>query len=775
MNIGAFGENFPYSNFHDLNMDWIIKIAKDFLDQYTHIQETIDTGLTELDEKAEALQTLLQEWYNTHSEDIADQLASALADLNAWYTTHQNYLDKTLAQNILAFDTHANTKAQETIASIPADYTTLSEEVKSLKGTVGEENTTGVQDVVTTNPNPLAFERAVLNGDTGVTTPATYRITNRDLQYCLSDIHITVAPGFRHYVGKYSSDGTYQAGTGWINENSYYTIEKGTYYKLQIARMSGSESTSELADFTEFTKGCIMTYRLHDMVKAYMNSLHLIDVNSFVYKVSANTAGGTQTIFKNVQLPAGQYFIQCQQDVTLQSAGRNMFFYTNTGTNETVYENPVSHLPGGTHTWYIDLPAGTYSFFMLTNNPSANVVNSDFVLGNALNNTVLTQQTSVLRSNPDDITYDSIYYILNNTYTPEEHGLLITTKNGYYLNQTFISNLCVVYSRRHTGTAWTTWMRQFVYCSYANMGLGDGFGYLTESRHNESNTIKLQQYYDWHNNLLRIRASSDNGNAWRDWSTFRPINYNTNYSGFLPCKKQLWFDTEYNATMGQGIAVYNNFLFAIYNRTDGHGISVYSMTSTKEDGSLTLLLRNPNMEIGHGNAIQFGQILDGEYPHLYISGWNDNKVYEYKYDQTGFTLVRTHSLPSNLVYTTVAVNELEKTFYIFNCDVVPEVMYNYDFIKWNYETQTIISQRKTEPFMTMQDCEFACGVILVAGGYGQTGNPSTCYIYDTDGNRIGSVGLNERLTTTEIEGVSYDRITGELYIGQSYFMYRVRG
>ena len=27
MNGGAFGENFPYSNFHDLNMDWIIKIA----------------------------------------------------------------------------------------------------------------------------------------------------------------------------------------------------------------------------------------------------------------------------------------------------------------------------------------------------------------------------------------------------------------------------------------------------------------------------------------------------------------------------------------------------------------------------------------------------------------------------------------------------------------------------------------------------------------------------------------------------------------------------
>lgn len=33
MNIGAFGENFPYTNFHDLNLDWIIqemKTEKDF-------------------------------------------------------------------------------------------------------------------------------------------------------------------------------------------------------------------------------------------------------------------------------------------------------------------------------------------------------------------------------------------------------------------------------------------------------------------------------------------------------------------------------------------------------------------------------------------------------------------------------------------------------------------------------------------------------------------------------------------------------------------------
>lgn len=132
MNSGAFGENFPYSNFHDLNTDWIIKIAKDFLDQYTHIQETIQNGLDALDNKATKLQALLDAWYETHSTDIANQLASALADLNEWYAQHQNYLNNTLAENIELFDSHADAKAEETIKSIPTDYTSLFNQVQSL-------------------------------------------------------------------------------------------------------------------------------------------------------------------------------------------------------------------------------------------------------------------------------------------------------------------------------------------------------------------------------------------------------------------------------------------------------------------------------------------------------------------------------------------------------------------------------------------------------------------------------------------------------------------
>lgn len=116
------GENFPYTNFHDINMDWIIKIAKDFLDQYTHIQQIIETGEQELDDaaqehltaladKAEELTGLLDAWYSTHSQDIANELAAA----------------------ITSFNSNATAKTLESIASIPADYTALSNQVDNLQ------------------------------------------------------------------------------------------------------------------------------------------------------------------------------------------------------------------------------------------------------------------------------------------------------------------------------------------------------------------------------------------------------------------------------------------------------------------------------------------------------------------------------------------------------------------------------------------------------------------------------------------------------------------
>lgn len=252
MNTGIFGEGFPYSNFHDLNMDWIIKIAKDFLDQYTHIQEIIETGKTDIQEltasgleqlqdKADALEELLQEWYNTHSEDIANQLADALEDLNEWYTehsediadeladaltalnnwytTHENYLDQTLADNISAFNASAEAKASETIATIPEDYTEL------VKRNINITNADRINTVVLTD----GFEDGWIDDYGQVQSTGNYKYAEIESNF-LNFVNFTVGTGSQlPFVVGVNNDNSAEpfspdAGTHSINVSKYKKV-----------------------------------------------------------------------------------------------------------------------------------------------------------------------------------------------------------------------------------------------------------------------------------------------------------------------------------------------------------------------------------------------------------------------------------------------------------------------------------------------------------------------------------------------------------------------
>ena len=88
----ALFENFPYTNFHELNLDWIIEVVKNFLEQYSHIEETITDGETALTNKEQELEQ--------------------------------------------TFETAAEAIVQAVIASIPPDYTALSNKVDTKLGFV---------------------------------------------------------------------------------------------------------------------------------------------------------------------------------------------------------------------------------------------------------------------------------------------------------------------------------------------------------------------------------------------------------------------------------------------------------------------------------------------------------------------------------------------------------------------------------------------------------------------------------------------------------------
>ena len=143
MNTGIFGEGFPYSNFHDLNMDWIIKIAKDFLDQYTNIQQVISDGLEALqnttDEGLESLENKTDEGLESLLEKTNDGLQALQnkkteleALLQAWYDTHSADIANQLVDAVASFSTQATQIGQAVISSIPAEYADVTNSIKAI-------------------------------------------------------------------------------------------------------------------------------------------------------------------------------------------------------------------------------------------------------------------------------------------------------------------------------------------------------------------------------------------------------------------------------------------------------------------------------------------------------------------------------------------------------------------------------------------------------------------------------------------------------------------
>lgn len=78
MNGGAFGENFPYTNFHNLNLDWIIKVLKNLINK----EEEQNNNIENLKEQVSAL----EEWVDNYNQDfiqntVLQYLESILAQM----------------------------------------------------------------------------------------------------------------------------------------------------------------------------------------------------------------------------------------------------------------------------------------------------------------------------------------------------------------------------------------------------------------------------------------------------------------------------------------------------------------------------------------------------------------------------------------------------------------------------------------------------------------------------------------------------------------------
>ena len=110
-------DNFPYTNFHELNLDWFIKKFKEIFDEWeslyttlTQWKEDTDTDLAQWKEDTLASMTnwendlldTLDRWKAATGEDIEEWEAGVISDLNDWKDTFNAFISDsvTLVENL---------------------------------------------------------------------------------------------------------------------------------------------------------------------------------------------------------------------------------------------------------------------------------------------------------------------------------------------------------------------------------------------------------------------------------------------------------------------------------------------------------------------------------------------------------------------------------------------------------------------------------------------------------------------------------------------------
>lgn len=125
-------EHWPYSNLHDLNLDWILQIIGDFKRQYENLTEYFNGLIAQLDEKTQeeiaefdeaisGYETTLRELESQLSSNLVQTKNDCVTDLtdtrNNYMTTLYNVGE---SQAVMIRDL-----GQEVRESIPSDYSTL--------------------------------------------------------------------------------------------------------------------------------------------------------------------------------------------------------------------------------------------------------------------------------------------------------------------------------------------------------------------------------------------------------------------------------------------------------------------------------------------------------------------------------------------------------------------------------------------------------------------------------------------------------------------------
>lgn len=130
------GHEFPYTNLHDVNIDWILQVVKEFNEKYHGIDDAIDAAIARLNATADELETAMQEYMQGLEEEATAEVNTAkdnaIAAMNQLYSQFQTEANEAINSIIYnkelaidSIDAEMQTKLTQVstlLNSLPHDY-----------------------------------------------------------------------------------------------------------------------------------------------------------------------------------------------------------------------------------------------------------------------------------------------------------------------------------------------------------------------------------------------------------------------------------------------------------------------------------------------------------------------------------------------------------------------------------------------------------------------------------------------------------------------------